>query len=130
MVELTHKMNETIVKAQQTPDFGASDAKMTLIKWKNISMKYVKMVKNLEKAILQKQKELYRKKKVDQKKFGAEQYGKNDPDEMTELIEPEFTGDEGSPPEHLKQRTKGVSKGETFEEFMKRRSKRIGMKEL
>jgi hypothetical protein len=127
MVELTHQMNETLVKMEQAPELSASEARMSTMKWKNISVKYVKKVKNTESTILSKQRELNKKKDVNNKSVGGASYGKNiDLDEMTELIEPEYTGDEDGLGGGLKQRNKGAVKGETFEIFMKRRSKRIG----
>lgn len=114
MIELTHHMNETIVKSQQTPDFTARESKMNTIKWKNISLKYIKQVKTLENAILQKQKDLNKQDMVKNGKYT---------DESHSLIEPEFTGEEG---QGLKQRNKGSTQGESFEDFMRRRSRRIG----
>ena len=87
-------------------------------------MKYVKQVKTLEAAIYQKQKELDKKSKMISKKNIGKYFDGGDADEMTELIEPEHTGEEGKY-EGLKQRHKESVMGETFEEFMRRRSKRI-----
>jgi hypothetical protein len=126
MIELTHHMNETIVKSQQTPDCSAKEAKLNTIKWKNLSIKYVKQVKTLESAIFQKQKDLDKSNDLAGKKHGGKGYGKNGPDEMTELIEPELTGEEDEYDAGPKQRVKAPVQGETFEEFMRRRSKRIG----
>lgn len=117
-------MNETIVKCKQAPD-SSKECQLDTIKWKNISLKYVKQVKTLEAAIFQKQKELDKLKSVKSHKKGGEKYGSyNDEDEMTELIQPECTGEEGKF-EGLKQRQKDTVQGETFEDFMKRRSRRI-----
>lgn len=126
MIELTHHMNETIVKSQQTPDCSAKEAKLNTIKWKNLSMKYMAQVRTLEAAIFQKQKEIDKTKDLSGKKHGGNGYGKGDPDEMTELIEPELTGEEDGFGNGLKQRVKAPVQGETFEEFMRRRSQRIG----
>lgn len=127
MVELTSHLNETIVKSQQTPDCTDSEAKLNTIKWKNLSIRYVKQVKTLEAAIFQKQKEVDRLHKVSDKKYGNGGYGKEvDPDEMVSLIGQDFNGDDSHMGTNLKQRSKGGSHGETFEEFMRRRSKRIG----
>ena len=119
-------MNETIVKSKQGPDSSAKDSQMNSIKWKNLSLKYVKQVKTLEAAIFQKQKEMDRSKNISEKKHGGKSYGKEigDDDEMTELIQPEHTGEEAENL-GLKQRQKETVQGESFEEFMRRRSKRI-----
>lgn len=117
MIELTHNMNETIVKSQQAPDLSVKESKMNTIKWKNLSAKYVRQVKTLEAAILQKQQELNKKSKMKGGGYDSE---------LSQLIEPEYTGEENGSGLGLKQRTKAGTKGESFEEFMKRRSKRIG----
>ena len=44
---------------------------------------------------------------------------------MTELIEPEYTGEEESMEQELKQRSKAGPQAQTFEDFMKKRSRRI-----
>ncbi|CAI2377094.1 unnamed protein product [Moneuplotes crassus] len=125
MIELSHHMNETIVKSKQAPE-SSGESQMRIVKWKNISLKYVKQIKTLEAAIFQKQKELDKLANVKSSKRGGSKYGKynEDEDEMAELIQPECTGEEGKF-EGLKLRQKETVQGETFEEFMKRRSKRI-----
>ena len=115
------------MKSQQQPDFNMKESKLNTIKWKNLSMRYLKQVKTLENAIMQQQRDLDRRNKVADKKHGGKAYGKHDDfDEMTELIEPEYTGEEGEMQPALKQRHKNGARGETFEMFMQRRSQRIG----
>mmetsp|Transcript_28501 Transcript_28501/g.25231 ORF Transcript_28501/g.25231 Transcript_28501/m.25231 type:complete len:275 (+) Transcript_28501:2-826(+) len=120
MIELTHHLNETLTKR----DNKSKDAQINTIKWKNLSIKYVKQVRTLEAAIFQKQKDLDKAANLNGKKGSKNNGLYDEEDEMTELIEPEHTGEEVEAL-GLKQRLKDPVHGESFEEFMRRRSNRI-----
>ena len=111
MIDLVQSLNELIGKLQRMPEGG------DWIKWKNIEEKFVKQVRTLDSAIRQKQKEYEQIRKLKEKKYVEDE----DANEMTSLIEPEYTGEGGK----LKQRAKPSSQAETFEEFMQKRSKKV-----
>ena len=99
MVDLVQSLNEAVSKAKRLGEGQGNE-----IRWRSEEERYIKMVRTLDVEIRQKEKDRAKEKE-------------DEGDEMASLIEPEYTGGE------VKLRGKGQA--ESFEEFMKRRSKKV-----